>query len=351
MFIKANDGSVLDHSGKVIFFSVERFVKDICEGDCCFICGANPSNVKFNDEHILPDWLLRKYGLFSKKINLPNGTSFRYDQYKVPCCASCNSLMGETFEKPIRELIEGGYLRFTDHIANHGFSFLLNWLALIFFKTHLKDRNLRINRDTRDNYGYIADGYDWQELFHIHCIARSFYTKCELDTTVQGTLLVLPARTADQFELFDYLDLYSAQTMLLRMGDIAILHVLNDSCAVMNWNWSLIQKINQPLSYVQLRELTAAFAHTNTNLIQRPIFHSSFDLKSNTCKVSANIPDELKFSDFNHNEYGAILFQCLKDYLQTISPLDRENVEPQIKKGIYSFVFDKNGNLITRQTG
>jgi hypothetical protein len=37
------DGSIIDRAGKVIFFSTQRFVDDICLGNC-FICGARPED-------------------------------------------------------------------------------------------------------------------------------------------------------------------------------------------------------------------------------------------------------------------------------------------------------------------
>jgi hypothetical protein len=89
------DGSVIDETGKVIFFSTERFVNDICLGHCCFICGAQPESRPFSDEYILPEWLLRHFDLFSRTITLPNEGKIRYDRYTVPCCVDCNALMGE----------------------------------------------------------------------------------------------------------------------------------------------------------------------------------------------------------------------------------------------------------------
>jgi hypothetical protein len=85
------DGSIIDRVGKVIFFSAQRFVDDICLGNCCFICGAKPEHKPFNNEHILPEWLLRRYDLFSRTITLPNDRTVRYDRYTVPCCVDCNS--------------------------------------------------------------------------------------------------------------------------------------------------------------------------------------------------------------------------------------------------------------------
>ena len=70
---KTSDGSIVDQDGKVIFFSTRRFIDDICIGNCCFICGAKPEEKQFDDEHVFPEWLLRRYNLFARTITLPNG--------------------------------------------------------------------------------------------------------------------------------------------------------------------------------------------------------------------------------------------------------------------------------------
>jgi hypothetical protein len=80
---KTPDGSFLDHSGKVLFFSIDRFVNDICLGRCCFICGAQPGSKVFNDEHVIPEWVLRKFDLFDRTITLPNGGTVKYGRFKV----------------------------------------------------------------------------------------------------------------------------------------------------------------------------------------------------------------------------------------------------------------------------
>ena len=68
MWNVTTDDSVVDQHGKVLFFSTRRFIEDICLGDCCFICGAKSNEKPFNNEHILPEWLLRRYNLFARTI-------------------------------------------------------------------------------------------------------------------------------------------------------------------------------------------------------------------------------------------------------------------------------------------
>jgi hypothetical protein len=254
--------------------------------------------------------------------------------------------MGKLFEKPISELTAKGYAEFVQYISKEGFSFLLQWLAIIFLKTHLKDKQLKTNQDIRKGDGNISDKYDWGKLHHIHCVARSFHTKCKLDPKTQGTLVILPAKLSDEFEPFDYMDLYLAKTMLLRLDDIAIIHVLDDSCAVMNLYQNILNKINRPLSHLQLRELTATFAMANLDLIERPDFFSNFDANSATCRIETKLPTRFEFQDFDPNIYGSIMIHCFKDYLYTLPQPEREIIETHMRKGGYSFLFDEEGNLI-----
>jgi hypothetical protein len=146
--IWTEDGSLL-RNGKVLYFSYNRFVRDVVQGGRCFMCGANPELVQFNDEHVLPDWILRRYGLHDREIVLPNFRRLRYGHFKIPCCESCNGMLGERIERPVREMPNGGYSDFTrDFVANGPYA-LFCWMCLIFLKTHLKDTGLAMHLDQR----------------------------------------------------------------------------------------------------------------------------------------------------------------------------------------------------------
>lgn len=206
------DGSIIDETGKVLFFSTNRFIDDICLGDCCFICGAKPGQKPFNNEHILPEWLLRRYNLFAGTITLPNGNKVRYDRYTVPCCAECNSLMGTEIEAPISNAVNAGSEVFADFIVKNCL-LIFTWMGLIFLKTHLKDRKFRVHLDQRMGDEKIADQYEWEYLHHIHCIVRCFYTNREIQQEAIGSMLGLPVRAQASQEQFEFGDLYLAQSM------------------------------------------------------------------------------------------------------------------------------------------
>ena len=68
------DGSIVGEDGKILFFSLKRFRRDIVEGNCCFICGISPAKTQFNDEHVIPDWILKEFSLHNKLVTLPNSS-------------------------------------------------------------------------------------------------------------------------------------------------------------------------------------------------------------------------------------------------------------------------------------
>jgi hypothetical protein len=349
LFLKTRDGSFLDEDRKVLYFSCERFVRDICEGNCCFICGASPTEKAFNNEHALPNWLLRRYGLHKRAITLPNDTTFRYDQYTVPCCAECNSLMGREVEEPIRALVEQGSQAVYEHVQREGPLRVFAWLALIFLKTHLKDRNLRWHRDLRQPDDRIGDLHSWEELHHLHTVARCFYTpNCTVKAGVTGSLLVMSAKQQPGVEPFDFADLSAAQTLLLRIDDVAFLAVFNDSCGAMQGLMPKLDRINGSVHELQLRELMAELAFVNVHLEHRPTFHTRIDGGTGEHSIEVTRPPQFSLKPMDKALRGALLHQAVRHAVGKLQVpgFTDEQITSGITSGDWTFLFDDDGNFI-----
>ena len=126
------DGTIIGPDGRILFFSVERFAIDICEGTCCFLCGAARGTKTFNDEHILPDWVLRRYKLHGHTIVLPNSRTHKYGTYTIPCCESCNSLLSDELETPLSKVFRDGHAAVANYLKKEGPLRLFTWMALVF---------------------------------------------------------------------------------------------------------------------------------------------------------------------------------------------------------------------------
>jgi len=70
--------SLLDDRGRLRHFGRPPFKKLAADLDRCFVCGTARNFVDFNDEHVIPDWILRRLSLHSRQITLPNGQNQLY---------------------------------------------------------------------------------------------------------------------------------------------------------------------------------------------------------------------------------------------------------------------------------
>lgn len=266
--------TIIASDGRVLVFSCDQFVSDICRDDCCFICGSRPGSKPFNDEHIIPKWVLRRFGLFGQQVTLPNGERRHYRGYTLPCCQECNSLLGERVETPVSELLAGSYEEILARLDSDRAHLLFRWLCLLFLKTHLKDRFVRFHLDARKGIETIGESYIWPELHHLHCVARASYSRADVQAGVLGSLAVFKIEDPTADSEFDYADLTDEQTVVLRLGDFGVAAVLNDSGAAAIGIRHRLGKIDGPLTMVQLREVGARLAVANSDLLNRPSFGS-----------------------------------------------------------------------------
>jgi hypothetical protein len=342
-FTKTEDGSLVDSEGKIIGFSLQRFERDIRNGDCCFICGAERSSKQFNDEHIIPRWLLRKHSLFGSHLYIPNGQLIQYDRYKVPCCADCNSFLGRRIETPVRDILEKGYESVKEHLVSSGPSLLFRWMSLLYIKTHLKDATHPWELDRRKGDAPIGERYDWSSLHHIHAVARSILFDIPLGPGSIGTLIVLPMLPLSSDGTFDYCDMYQGRTLLLRSGETLILAVLDDSCAALEEISSTIQRISAPLIAPQARELLAQLTHSNISLTNRPRFSTAATPWPN---IAAEVPSPPIFDWSALPSYGDILWHLCSPFLEGIQdPEKRSAIAEGIRKGLWSWLQDESGNF------
>ena len=80
-------------------------------------------------------------------------------------------------------------------------------------------------------------------------------------------------------EPFDFGDLYLAQTMLLRLGDMAFVTAFGDGGCTLHYFKEKLLRAG-PLSGLQLREVMAEIATIRLHMKTQPTFRSLFDLQA-----------------------------------------------------------------------
>lgn len=342
-----NAVTILSADGKIMLYSVDDFHDRIVIGNDCFICGASRDSKTFNDEHILPDWLLRKYNLYNKEITLANAANFKYGRYTVSCCQECNTNLGNSIEIPVSKLLKLSYSEICKAITTDqsDLHLLFKWVMLIFFKTHLKDTEFNWNLNTKKGTGKIGDNYDWSEMHHIHCMVRVGYTQAIVDTNIIGSIFIVPAIQHSSIEPFDFTDNKDAKAIMIRLDEFCIICVLNDSCGVFSLFKDDISKIKGALTPFQLRELFTHMVYLNLHIKERPIYFSQF-LENGEYHIKAKIPEtvELVAEKERIITHGEILYHYCKDM---IGPIDnKESILNEIKAGRRRYLLNDNGDFL-----
>jgi len=344
--LQTKSKSILTQSGKIILYSTDDFYKRIVIENDCFICGAIKGSKTFNDEHILPNWLLNKYKLHSKSITLSNGAKFNYGNYTISCCAECNTDLGQQIEKPISELLKLSYSEICKAVTTDQkkIQLLFKWLLLIFFKTHLKDTEFRWNLDKRKSEEKISDGYQWEKMHHIHCMVRKSYTNAIVDSSTIGSIIILPAIQHSSIEPFDFTDNFNGKTIMLRLDEFCIICVLDDSCGAYSMFIKDLAKITGPCSPFQLREILSHMTYINLHLKERPSYYSSFS-PNGKYYIKATVPKNVELIEEKDRQitFGEIMHYYIKDMIR--KDVTTESVLNQIMAGKYTYLFDNNGNF------
>lgn len=338
--------TIISLDNRILFYELNHFIKDIVNGGCCFICGALPGSKEFNDEHIIPDWIIRKFNLHDKRITLPNLSKIQYSKYKVPCCKDCNSELGRHFEEPMSELLSKSYEEISIELNNsiEKRDLLFRWLCLVYFKTHLKDKSLRENLDRRTGDNKIGDIHWWEDFHHIHCIVRSHHTNAIIHPEVYGSIYVNKIISKEVEEKFDYIDNPWTKGVLLQLGDFCIASILDDSSAAISMYSNQILAIKGNLSIYQFYEVFSHFNFIRLHLKERPVFQSSINRKTGY-NIIALRPEKLELiaKEDRIGTHGDFLKIYVERSLGSIE--ERETFLTEIEQGKLTFLWDEKGNF------
>ncbi len=342
IYLKTNDGSFVDETGKTLFFSFERFRDEICKNGHCFVCGAKPDKA-FNGEHVIPNWLQKHCGIQKEALNLPNGQKAAYGTYKIACCSGCNSLLGEVYEVPISKVLKGGEAAVIDFLESGGAPLFCGWLSLIFLKVHLRDFRNRVFLDERAAAETIGDSYELQHLHHVHAVARAVTAAVDIDPKVFGSLHVLGLVSSG--DLFDYCDNLAGRTLLLQVNEIAFVYVIDDCGATSDMLVNQFEVLPHPLNRVQIREIYARRLAANLHIVESPTFSTVISRETGKPTIQVELP-EYKIHDFEPALFGEVFRGALGDlapHVQVDGKLGEAAIEI-IASGRISSLVDNEGN-------
>ena len=339
-FRRFSDGSIEDEQGREVFLGLARFTALARDRSRCFLCGIHENFCEFNDEHVVPDWVQKRFGLRNKSIRLWNKTTFPYARYKLRCCQECNTFLGKKFEKPLSNAIGRGQEEFSKWFKDNTFVVFL-WINLVYLKMHLKDNELRVHRNLNAPDVKLGDLYDWSELHHCHALLRATRFGFPINVEkVMGSMFCLHLGDCAETEAYDYNDHLATRTVMIRLGSIAFITVLDDSCGVLQGMEPKLEKLPPNLNAIQLIEILSEFQFVSAHLKFRPIYMTRVDSVRNVVEITGILPEMFELTELDFSIRGDLMFRNIYSSFPRFSmcPLTIEQSKKAIKQGDVTFL-------------
>jgi len=239
----------------------------------CFLCARKLSAENRTDEHVVPQWALDRYDLRKRTLSLLNGTTYRYGQFKIPCCRDCNNVHLSRVESRVAAAFQKGPAA----VASLNPWDLHIWLGKIFYGFLHKESLLAQDMKVRDGASIIDPALLGEmDLLHfsLQGARRQFSASAAhpaIGFPLSSLFVFAVKEPPDPSEHFDVRDSLQTMVIQVRMGKVAVIACLADGGVTRAVLEPLVQKIGaHALHPLQLLETFARVLYHSTLLDRVP---------------------------------------------------------------------------------
>jgi uncharacterized protein with PIN domain len=217
----------------------------------CFVCNVRLTTLagprKRTLEHLIPQWLIRKFALHEQTVTMGRLGKFRYMDYLLPCCSGCNSHLLAPIERAVSRSLRSNNPKGLNEKR------LAPWAAKIIAGVQLYDRAERMDRSKwssgesliRDYLGGLRGKIFVTHRNQFEYAMSIFWLKTKVRSDV--------TRNFD-FQVSPYL-----QCLYLRLGQWSLLARADAGYIRRNGSHIFEEYLDEELAPLQVEELAAHF--------------------------------------------------------------------------------------------
>ncbi|MFJ4624669.1 hypothetical protein [Streptomyces sp. NPDC088812] len=275
--------------------------------DRCFLCGADLARGR-TDEHVFPQWLLRRFDLWNEKITLLNGTLMPYAQMRIPCCSSCNNEHLSRIEQTVGDAFAEG----PEAVSALDATTLFLWMGKIYYGVMFREISLLADR--RDPQAGAIMTPEFLAGFRTHHLlmqAARGVVRWRHDQHPASVFVFQAQEPTHPRARFDYVDIINFPFFAVRVGTTAVVAVLQD------WG-ALAEAVTVPgleaarqldLHPQQFRETAALAAYMTTlfNRVPKHVMHAAGDHVGMFTLPIAGLSAKPVFDAFDVGDYAHVL--------------------------------------------
>lgn len=262
--------------------------------EICFLC---KKKAEVTEEHVFPQWLQEKYNIRNSFIVLKNGTKFRYNRLKIPCCGKCNNEILSQIENKISKLVKG--INIAGLLENKDDTFI--WLYKIMYGINYKEMFLKKNIKDKSSEEIISnDSIFERESYNMFLdFARGIV---KFDGFSPYSLFVFELKDVPE-NTFHYVSEPYKMFVSIILGSVGIIASFQDDGYIQT-DIEKITKISQysKLTLPEFGDLSAFVLSLKCRMSMLPSYVCNVDSNKFVFKIQENSSDAL-FSDFDPEQH------------------------------------------------
>lgn len=242
--------------------NARRFAPDVC-----FLCGVDLVKENSRPEHVIPQWMQRRYNLWNQTMQLQNGTSIRYSQLVVPCCATCNGGPLKALEDRVAAAMTEGHRAFeaVDELT------LFQWAGKIFYGLLFREGFLRQDRSSSSGETIVSEEMLENIRVH-HLFLQSLRRPVKFDGFSPFSVFRVPLVDSDaRTDNFWFSDSYPGLMLTITVGGTGLLVSMQDNGLLRQMLGTLEEQLaDQPLTMTEFLELDAQLTYLRLKMNRTP---------------------------------------------------------------------------------
>lgn len=303
----------------------------------CFLCGRELEN-QDSREHVLPEWLLRRFDLWNHQVALLNNTSMPYRQLYIPCCIECNNESLSQIENLVCQAVSLGFEAFVelDELT------VFQWAAKIRYGLIFKELSLLHDR-SNPLAGRIASPELLEEYRQLHYFLQSVRLPFYFHEPVPWSLFLVKTHSYEGEQGFDFLDFLMTMTFFIRMGDIGLLICFEDNSTQRELFSEFFDQFEDiALHPLQFAELSTIVYYQETLKNRTPKYVTMYggdryEVLSLPLQGFTSAPI---YDEWDNDTYAMILHWVLRRYLG--EGLELEEIRPD-SEHLFTYLRNSNG--------
>jgi hypothetical protein len=282
---------------------------------------------------VFPLWLQRMFNLGDQKLTLLNGTTIKYRNLKVPCCAGCNSVHLSQLENEVKRLLFDAPLS----EARQNLENIFLWASKILIAIVYAERLLPLRRRYPKGKRILSPEY-WNRFQMAHFFVQKLTIPMRFTYSgkerIPGSVFLFNLKCPkDQRQHFDFRDDVRSLSIFIRLGNRGVIAVV-DGGAVDMVIGSLVRRDGRrKLHPLQFSELGAKVFYKSTLFQRVPKYvmvgtNKYLEVVQMPLSGLSGLPI---FADWDHSTYARFLAAFTNLPIEMIAPGDRSQVMPWMK--------------------